>query len=353
MLSMEKDASEVTWSFGTYLEPAKVRDAFGLPALPREPVGVGACQPWPLAQGARTTYAWTPLALAAIVLVFLGFAITGGRAVHTESFAIAQTAVPASPEAAVFTQRFFVERSGNLEVRVDAPVDNSWLYLDGALINEETGEVDEFDAEVEYYHGTDSDSGPSGSPARTQAASQSACGAACPGSTRRCSRGSRSAPGPCSWPGGTSVSKAAAGPRATTPCSRANSDEARLSRLPGAGPRPVRHRDLERLGGGWGPPGARPGERPPVSRRLALVRLLERRQVMEQWIANHVRGIVDSLIYSALGIVILVAFFWCVQRLLPFSVKKEIEEDQNVSLGIILAAFIIGISMIIAAVLRS
>jgi putative membrane protein len=74
---------------------------------------------------------------------------------------------------------------------------------------------------------------------------------------------------------------------------------------------------------------------------------------MEQWIANHVRGIVDSLIYSALGIVILVAFFWCVQRLLPFSVKKEIEEDQNVSLGIILAAFIIGISMIIAAVLRS
>jgi hypothetical protein len=157
MLSMEKDASEVTWSFGTYLEPAKVRDAFGLPALPREPVGVGACQPWPLAQGARTTYAWTPLALAAIVLVFLGFAITGGRAVHTESFAIPQTAVPASPEAAVFTQRFFVERSGNLEVRVDAPVDNSWLYLDGALINEETGEVDEFDAEVEYYHGTDSD----------------------------------------------------------------------------------------------------------------------------------------------------------------------------------------------------
>jgi putative membrane protein len=74
---------------------------------------------------------------------------------------------------------------------------------------------------------------------------------------------------------------------------------------------------------------------------------------MEQWIANHVRGIVDSLIYSVLGIVILVTLFWFVQRLLPFSIKKEIEEDQNISLGIILAAFIIGISMIIAAVLRS
>ena len=74
---------------------------------------------------------------------------------------------------------------------------------------------------------------------------------------------------------------------------------------------------------------------------------------MEQWLANHVRGIVDSLIYSFLGLVILMGFFWIVQKVLPFSLKKEIEEDQNVSLGIILAAFIIGIAMIIAAVLRS
>jgi hypothetical protein len=42
-------------------------------------------------------------------------------------------------------------------VKVVAPVSNSWLYLDGALINEETGAVDEFDVEVSYYYGRDSD----------------------------------------------------------------------------------------------------------------------------------------------------------------------------------------------------
>jgi hypothetical protein len=50
-----------------------------------------------------------------------------------------------------------VTSDGNLQVKVVAPVSNSWLYLDGALINEETGAVDEFDVEVSYYSGSDSD----------------------------------------------------------------------------------------------------------------------------------------------------------------------------------------------------
>ena len=64
---------------------------------------------------------------------------------------------PAAPEAALFTDAFFVQETGNLEVSVKAPVSNSWLYLDGALINEETGAVDDFDLEVSYYSGSDSD----------------------------------------------------------------------------------------------------------------------------------------------------------------------------------------------------
>jgi uncharacterized membrane protein YjfL (UPF0719 family) len=35
-------------------------------------------------------------------------------------------------------------------------------------------------------------------------------------------------------------------------------------------------------------------------------------------------------------------------KLAPFSVKKEIEEDQNVALAIIMAGVIIGVSLIIA-----
>ena len=58
------------------------------------------------------------------------------------------------------------------------------------------------------------------------------------------------------------------------------------------------------------------------------------------------------MLYALLGTIILMAFFWVVNRVLPFSMKKEIEEDQNVALGIILGAFIIGISIIISTAIR-
>jgi uncharacterized membrane protein YjfL (UPF0719 family) len=36
-------------------------------------------------------------------------------------------------------------------------------------------------------------------------------------------------------------------------------------------------------------------------------------------------------------------------KLAPFSVKKEIEEDQNVALAVIMAGVIIGVSLIISS----
>jgi putative membrane protein len=73
---------------------------------------------------------------------------------------------------------------------------------------------------------------------------------------------------------------------------------------------------------------------------------------MEQWIANHIRPIVDSVLYSLIGTLVLCVSFYVIEKLLPFSVAKEIAEDQNVGLGVILGAFIIGISIIIAAAIK-
>ena len=70
------------------------------------------------------------------------------------------------------------------------------------------------------------------------------------------------------------------------------------------------------------------------------------------WLGQHLRPIVDSFVYSIVGSLILLSSFWIIQLILPFSMKKEIEDDQNVSLGIILAAFIIGLSMIISTAIR-
>jgi uncharacterized membrane protein YjfL (UPF0719 family) len=70
------------------------------------------------------------------------------------------------------------------------------------------------------------------------------------------------------------------------------------------------------------------------------------------WIVTHARPIVDSVLYSIIGTVILAISFWVIEKILPFSMTKEIADDQNVGLGIILGAFILGISIIISSAIR-
>ncbi len=71
------------------------------------------------------------------------------------------------------------------------------------------------------------------------------------------------------------------------------------------------------------------------------------------WMSTHVRPLVDSIVYSIVGVLVLGLSFWVIEKVLPFSMRKEIAEDQNVSLGIILGAFVIGLSIIIAAAIAS
>ena len=63
----------------------------------------------------------------------------------------------------------------------------------------------------------------------------------------------------------------------------------------------------------------------------------------------HIAMFVWSLIYAALGVVIFGIAFAVVNKVTPFSVRKEIEEDQNIALGIIIGAVIIGLAIIIGA----
>lgn len=67
--------------------------------------------------------------------------------------------------------------------------------------------------------------------------------------------------------------------------------------------------------------------------------------------ALHTLGpnLVAVIAYSLVGVVVLGACFWIMKRMMPFSVTKEIEEDQNTALAIIMGSVIIGMSLIIAA----
>ncbi len=60
-------------------------------------------------------------------------------------------------------------------------------------------------------------------------------------------------------------------------------------------------------------------------------------------------ALVTSAAFAGVGVVVFTIAFWLMARLTPFSLRKEIEEDQNVALGIIMAAVIIGVAIVIAA----
>ncbi len=157
MLSREHGAEEITWSRGTYQDPQELWRAFSAPGQPPPAEGVGAHQPWRHKDAARSVYSHALLALGLLFAAYLGFLAFSGARVLARPFDIPAGAQSGTPEAAAFSEPFEVPRYGNLEVRVNAPVDNTWLYLDGALIHEASGELREFDLEVAYYHGRDSD----------------------------------------------------------------------------------------------------------------------------------------------------------------------------------------------------
>jgi putative membrane protein len=60
-------------------------------------------------------------------------------------------------------------------------------------------------------------------------------------------------------------------------------------------------------------------------------------------------SLISVFIYSVLGIVMFAIAFLVMVKITPFSVVKEIEEDQNTSLGILFGSVFIGLSIIIAA----
>jgi putative membrane protein len=62
--------------------------------------------------------------------------------------------------------------------------------------------------------------------------------------------------------------------------------------------------------------------------------------------------IVTTLIFTLTGLILFAIAFWLMGKLAPFSIRKEIEEDQNMALGIVIAAVIIGIALIVSAAIH-
>ncbi len=62
--------------------------------------------------------------------------------------------------------------------------------------------------------------------------------------------------------------------------------------------------------------------------------------------------VANSVLYSAIGIVIYVVGFIVLDRITPYHLWQEINEKQNTALAILVGAMAIGLAMIISAAIH-
>jgi putative membrane protein len=63
--------------------------------------------------------------------------------------------------------------------------------------------------------------------------------------------------------------------------------------------------------------------------------------------------VLASVVYSLIGIAIFAVAFLLIEKIAPFSVRKELAEDDNVAVGVVMGSIVIGLSIIIASAIGS
>lgn len=66
----------------------------------------------------------------------------------------------------------------------------------------------------------------------------------------------------------------------------------------------------------------------------------------------HWPHVLASVVYSFVGIILLIIAFWVVEMITPENIWKEVSQNKNVALAIVIASFILGISLIIASAIH-
>ena len=67
---------------------------------------------------------------------------------------------------------------------------------------------------------------------------------------------------------------------------------------------------------------------------------------------NFVNSMLSAVTFAAIGIVIFVIFFVILDWITPYDLWKELNEEKNVALAIVVGAVALGICIIIAAAIH-
>jgi putative membrane protein len=63
----------------------------------------------------------------------------------------------------------------------------------------------------------------------------------------------------------------------------------------------------------------------------------------------HIGNLLNAIVYATLGIAIFVIAFFIIDKMTPYHLWKEIVEDKNIALAILIGSMSVGMCMIIAA----
>jgi putative membrane protein len=69
-------------------------------------------------------------------------------------------------------------------------------------------------------------------------------------------------------------------------------------------------------------------------------------------LTNLLKAAISTLIFVAIGLVVFAVAFFIITKVTPFSIRKEIEDDQNTALAIVIGSVILGLAWIIAAAIH-
>jgi Domain of unknown function (DUF4178) len=156
VISSEKTGKEVTWSMGEYISGRDIWKAFKLQGEPPASVGIYENQPSPLSASVKIVWGLVAIFLLLLVALLVGFYATARNEVVFEQSYEFNTS--AKGEASFVTDTFELKgHTSNVQLTTSTNVNNSWIYLNYALINQDTGHAYDFGREVSYYYGYDSD----------------------------------------------------------------------------------------------------------------------------------------------------------------------------------------------------
>jgi hypothetical protein len=152
MISNEMTDKEMNFSLGTYMTTGEVEKAFGLQNPLPKPWNVAPNQPFT----GSFYYTWGFALVGLLFVVAVLMIPLGGFSSTPLNQSITLQPLPsATGSNPAFSQPFDLKGNRNIQITMNAPVNNSWASFDVDLVNEANNEVESVPIDIEFYSGVD------------------------------------------------------------------------------------------------------------------------------------------------------------------------------------------------------